>query len=152
MKEKSERKHSRPTLSLRFPNPKIVHGSNPESSLRINRSVIAPQSFIFLLAVEEPLQQFILARLPVQYVHPTLPPNQNLLSRINAFDVGRYANWHIKLQSLQTLWPNAQVDGVQVFLDDVNKTQAVGSLLVVRTLAKSTVKVQIGFRDGPSLE
>lgn len=35
-----DRKISELTLSLRLSNPKVIHGSDPESSLRINGSVI----------------------------------------------------------------------------------------------------------------
>ena len=113
------------TLSSWLANPEIIHGPDPEPALRVNGAVVTPEPLVILVGVMKSPQQLPRLGLPIEKKNPTLAPDQDLLARIDAFNISRHTNRHVKLNGRQGVLSPRHIGRVQSVSFDVDEAQGV---------------------------
>jgi len=137
------------TFGRKVTKTEVGHCPEPEAAVRVGGAIIASEPRVVLLA--ELCQVLVLACLAIEHGHAILEPDEDLVLRLAAPNVGRHGYRHVELERLERVWAFAQRYSVDLLFLDVHKTQRIGILFEVGALAETAVEVHVRFSNMPLL-
>lgn len=126
------------TFWLILSQAEVSHAAQPESAVRVDGAVVAPEALVVLsigVGGGESRHISVVASGAVQDGNSILDTNQDLVLGIVALDVGGHGHGNIELDRLERVGPLLERDSVHALVDDVDEAETVGRFLIVRAFA-----------------